>query len=147
MTVIATLAMLFPSPACERGKPSAQHLAGRGESLPLHREIALGSARCRERATFVSAKVAKTIRAGRDGLADVVSARLPLLLASRAPARTRASLCSNSRALLARSASSLRHRDSAQSSPRHGHPWPALSKIADLSRVPSPESRVPEFAE
>jgi len=65
------------------------------------------------RATFVSVKVAKTIRAERDGLADVVSARLPLLLALRAPARTRASLRSNSRALLARSASSPRHRDSA----------------------------------
>jgi len=41
-----------------------------------------------ERATFVSAKVAKTIRAGRDGLADIVSARLPLLLAARAGANS-----------------------------------------------------------
>src|SRR5690348_8301814 len=63
--------------------------------------------------TFLSGKVTKAIRAGRDDLADVVSARLPLLLVSRAPARTRTSLCSNNRALLARSASSLRHRDSA----------------------------------
>jgi hypothetical protein len=83
----------------------------------LSRKIAFGFARCRERATFVSAKVAKTIGAGRDGLGNVLLPRLPLLLASRAPARTRASLRSNSRALLARSAASLRHRDSAVIAP------------------------------
>ncbi|MDE2272165.1 MAG: hypothetical protein KGJ94_09305 [Xanthomonadaceae bacterium] len=41
--------------------------------------------------------------AGHDGFADVVSAQLPLVLAARAPARTRPTLASNMRALLARS--------------------------------------------
>src|SRR5690348_10282958 len=80
----------------------------------------------RTRVTFLSGKVTKATRAGRDGLADIVSARLSLLLASHAPARTRTSVCSNRRALLARSASSLRHRDSAGKLTSAGHPWPAF---------------------
>ena len=93
------------------------------------------------RVTFLSGKVTKSIRAGRDGLADIVSARLPLFLASRAPARTRTSLCSNNRAFPARSTSSLRHRDSAQSSLRHGHPWPAHSSNCGLSLAMKPQKQ------
>src|SRR5574337_84965 len=71
----------------------------------------LGSARLGgERATFVSAKVAKTIGACGGGRTNIVFVRLPLPLASRAPARTRTSVCSNMRAFPACSASRLRHR-------------------------------------
>ncbi|HEX7369710.1 MAG TPA: winged helix-turn-helix domain-containing protein [Rhodanobacteraceae bacterium] len=48
-------------------------------------------------------KGAKDHCAGHDGFAGIVPAELPLVLANRAPARTRTSLCSNIRALLARS--------------------------------------------
>ncbi|TAM93836.1 MAG: hypothetical protein EPN40_12890, partial [Rhodanobacteraceae bacterium] len=47
---------------------------------------------------------AKERCAGHDGFADIVSAQLPLMLADRAQARTRPSLISDRRALLARSA-------------------------------------------
>src|SRR6185312_5740762 len=49
-------------------------------------------------------RVAKDHCSGHDGLADILSTRLPLVPADRAPARTRTSMCSNMRALLARSA-------------------------------------------
>jgi len=55
-------------------------------------------------------KVAKNHCAGGSGLDNILLSRLPLPLADRAPARTRASLRSNIRALLARSSAQLRHR-------------------------------------
>ncbi|GEM_PF-5127115 len=62
--------------------------------------------------------------AGHDGLADVVSARLPLVLADRAPARTRTSLCSNMRALLARAAARRGVMQRRGFCFDDGHPWP-----------------------
>src|SRR5690348_8586420 len=49
------------------------------------------------------------------------------LLAPSGPARTRTSLCSNSRALLPLDAAMLAvMRRRPESSLRHGHPWPAM---------------------
>ena len=90
----------MPTQSLPRRRPGP---ASSGDSL----QDCHGSARCRERATFVSAKVAKTIARGHDDLADVVSARLPSALAERRPRRTRASLRSNMRRLLRRSAARL----------------------------------------
>ncbi|HKT42322.1 MAG TPA: hypothetical protein VJQ86_08205 [Rhodanobacteraceae bacterium] len=61
----------------------------------------------RERATFVSAKVAKTIAPGMTVSATSCCRNFPARLADRAPARTRTSLCSDMRALLARSTAML----------------------------------------
>jgi len=73
--------------------------------------------------------VAKDHCARGGGFGNVVLPHLPLPLADRAPARTRTSLRSNMRALLARSPARLRHRQRRVSSFAAGHPWPAFSHI------------------
>src|SRR6185437_6079953 len=60
----------------------------------------LDSARCRSRATFVSAKVAKTIALGTTVETTSCCLDFPAHLAPSGPARTHTSVCSNSRALL-----------------------------------------------
>jgi hypothetical protein len=60
-----------------------------------------------ERTTFVSTKVAKTIDAGMTVSPTSSWLDSPALLAGRAPARTRTSLCSNMRAFPARPAAML----------------------------------------
>jgi len=59
-------------------------------------------------------KVPKNHCACDGDLDNILLSRLPLPLADRAPARTPASLQSDMRALLARSASRLRHRQRRQ---------------------------------
>ena len=117
--------------------PATELLATDGSCLPGPSDFAVHhcttsmsfSARLPgERATFVSAKVAKTIRAGRNGLADIVSARLPLLLASRAPARTRTSLCSDIAPFATHPAAMLGATRRRRRSLRH-HPWPVVLRM------------------
>ena len=73
-------------------------------------------------------KVPKNHCACGGDLDNVLLSRLPLPLADRAPARTPASLQSNMRALLARSATRLRHHQRRGCRSATGHPWPSSKR-------------------
>ena len=79
-----------------------------------------------ERATFVSAKVAKTMALDAMATATSCCRDSPARLAEQRPRRTRTSLCSNMRRLPRRSAAPLGIAYSAGKLAQHGHPWPAL---------------------
>ena len=78
-------------------------------------------------------KAAKNQCARGGDLDTVLVSRLPLPLADRAPARTRTSLCSNMRALLARSAARLRHRQRRRLSLRYR---PSMASFGASPDVP-----------
>src|SRR5574337_1940273 len=107
----------------------------------------LGSARLSgERAIFVSAKVAKTIAPGMPVSATSCYRNCPAMLADHAPARTRASMRSNMRALPAGSAVLLGAMQRHVGRFVGGHPWPHRKpewapRMARFRRAKGMESR------
>ncbi len=83
-------------------------------------------------------KVPKNHCACGGDLTNIVFVRLPLPLADRAPARTPASLPSNMRALLARSAARLRHRQRRRLSL---HPRPSMACVVADCRITGQDDR------
>ena len=77
---------------------------------------------------FCFGKSSQNHCAGHDDLADIASARSPLVLADRAPARTRPSLASDMRALLARSAARRGVMQRRGYRFDDGHPWPCSKR-------------------
>jgi len=73
------------------GRPKGEPQDVASNPLTLSHD-GLGSARCRARATFVSAKVAKTIARGHNGFGNFLLPQLPSVLAERRPRRTPTSM-------------------------------------------------------
>ena len=101
----------------------------------MFRHPCLGSARLqRERPTFVTAKVGKATTPDMTVLATSSCLDCPTLLVDRAPARTRTFMCSNMRALLARSAAMLGVMQRRGSSPLG---WRSARSGSNLASVVS----------
>ena len=136
MTSNAASALLFPSPL-GRGWREAPGEGPHSCVIPDSTSMSFSARLPGGWATFVSAKVAKTIAPGMTVSATSCCRNFPALLAPSGPARTRTSLCSNIRALLPLGAAMLGVVQRRVDRSNDGHPWPRTKRESATRFAPS----------